>query len=261
MKKTKTTLRCDLAIGHIYLIINTVNGKKYVGRSKTVHRRWTQHLLKARRGSSQAIHAAIRLYGEDRFLFESVEEVFGNEGALRAAEIRQILAYKSLAPNGYNLTPGGDGITGEGLRLRSNSPWRENVVKGAQKRAADPLYRERNLQILRERANNPSWRKLNAENNRRLPEDSKWRENHLKGVQARSQNPEWIHNQLEGSRKRQANPAFKVKQAEARRKANEVRSTAAKAKDSLYPPEEAARRARRREQSRIRMARLSGDVL
>lgn len=62
----------------IYKIINTVNGKVYVGQSINIYERWAQHKYKSiypeELGYNSAIHAAMRKYGFENFIFEIIEE-------------------------------------------------------------------------------------------------------------------------------------------------------------------------------------------
>jgi hypothetical protein len=47
--------------GHIYLIINRVNRKGYVGQTvRSIHKRFVQHKIDARNGSDLALHCALR---------------------------------------------------------------------------------------------------------------------------------------------------------------------------------------------------------
>jgi group I intron endonuclease len=59
----------------IYQIINTVNGKRYVGSSLDLHRRWNKHKNEARKGIHHSAHlqAAWRKYGVDAFTFSVIE--------------------------------------------------------------------------------------------------------------------------------------------------------------------------------------------
>jgi len=100
-----------MVVGRIYLITNKVNGKQYVGQTKkTIQKRWNSHMCLAKKGSSLALHNAIRKYGKDKFTLECLEEVSGSHVDLMAAEIRQIALHSSVYPSGYNLTHGGDGV-------------------------------------------------------------------------------------------------------------------------------------------------------
>lgn len=86
----------------IYLITNIQNGKRYIGKTIDIHRRWSQHTSKARTGSNTLLHKAIRKYGAGNFTVEILQETSDDSNR---DEIRWI---QTLLPE-YNLTTGGDG--------------------------------------------------------------------------------------------------------------------------------------------------------
>jgi hypothetical protein len=92
-------------MGHIYLL-KFANGKGYVGQTvKSVAKRLASHRGKVRkRGGCPALSAAWEKYGEPECvpLFEVPDD------ELDDAEKSAILALGTLAPFGYNITPGGD---------------------------------------------------------------------------------------------------------------------------------------------------------
>lgn len=91
----------------IYLINNLLNHKKYVGMTKfSLEERFLQHSKKG-----FLLTEAIKKYGEQKFSIELIEEVESAERAYEL-EIFYIREYNTKAPNGYNLTDGGDGIFG-----------------------------------------------------------------------------------------------------------------------------------------------------
>jgi group I intron endonuclease len=91
----------------VYLITNTINGKRYVGQTKTsLEVRWNQHQKNRTRLS--ALHGAVKKYGAGNFIIEPIIEVPTKELA-NEFEIEYIEKYCSKAPNGYNLTDGGEG--------------------------------------------------------------------------------------------------------------------------------------------------------
>ncbi len=64
-----------MAIGTIYLIINKVNGYKYIGKTtQTVNNQWKQHIDESRRMSPYPLHRAMRKYGTHQFLLREIEE-------------------------------------------------------------------------------------------------------------------------------------------------------------------------------------------
>jgi group I intron endonuclease len=86
----------------IYRLTNKCNGKVYVGRSVDILLRWAGHKAAARRGSAWPIHAAIRKYGAEQFLWEVLLEC--PEDEQEAKEWDFIEANRSWAgEHGYNV--------------------------------------------------------------------------------------------------------------------------------------------------------------
>lgn len=111
-----------LKINYIYCYTNKQNGKKYVGQTNNIKRRYKQHKDDSFANYSdarynQAIHCAIRKYGLDNFDFE-ILEVLENKTSeeVNERETYWIREKNSLAPNGYNLK-----ATGEANRGRNSS--------------------------------------------------------------------------------------------------------------------------------------------
>jgi group I intron endonuclease len=102
----------------VYLALNRVNGKVYVGKTNGVlSARWRGHLRSAERGSNLLFHQAIRKYGAPAFEL-SVIGVARSPEELNELERASIANHRSYPPNlgfGYNLSPGGDG--GAEIRL------------------------------------------------------------------------------------------------------------------------------------------------
>lgn len=114
----------------LYIAHCEPTGKQYIGiTSKGYRARWARHVSDARRGSQTALHKAIRKHGEDAFQLavlckpETVER-------LKQAEIWSIEKLGTLAPRGYNLTRGGDGVVG-GVMPES---WYAGVRAAAERR-------------------------------------------------------------------------------------------------------------------------------
>ena len=99
--------------GHIYLITNKINNKKYVGLTKySVEIRWKQHLKSSRKGAASPLYHSIRKYGEDKFSISLLEVVKIEE--LKEREIFYISLLETHVSfcKGYNQTIGGDGVIG-----------------------------------------------------------------------------------------------------------------------------------------------------
>ena len=94
--------------GCIYEVTNTVNNKIYIGQTtKTVARRWQQHLSAAKTTKeTNALHNAIRKYGPDKFTIELVTTASSRE-ELDRLEQTYISGFNTLSPHGYNLKNGG----------------------------------------------------------------------------------------------------------------------------------------------------------
>jgi group I intron endonuclease len=91
----------------LYTITNQVNGKQYIGISSRVARRWIEH--KSGHGS-KLVYQAIKKYGLDALKFDIFCE--GCEEDIKKLEVAMIETCNTLAPNGYNLTLGGEGSLG-----------------------------------------------------------------------------------------------------------------------------------------------------
>ena len=90
-----------------YVITNLVNGKQYVGITADVDRRRRYHFSGH---GSKLVSQAARKYGKDKLAFEIWYE--GDEDCIKSMEYRTIVALNTRAPNGYNLTLGGEGTSG-----------------------------------------------------------------------------------------------------------------------------------------------------
>jgi hypothetical protein len=98
-------------MGYLYKI-EFENGKSYIGiTSKDAVTRLREHEKSARYDFSNAfLHKAMRKYPD---AYRVVPLLRADDwGYLQLMEVRAIAAYGTKAPNGYNLTDGGDGQLG-----------------------------------------------------------------------------------------------------------------------------------------------------
>lgn len=96
----------------IYCIENTVNKKKYMGMSRDIKRRWSEHKteLNSHTHVNQYLQSAWDKYGKSKFIFYIIE--LCSEENLSERECYYIQYYNSLShENGYNLTTGGENIS------------------------------------------------------------------------------------------------------------------------------------------------------
>lgn len=102
-------------MGFIYKISNNFDNNIYIGlttKEKAIQRMY-QHRYLARNLSpndNSYLHKAMNAHGVENFSFEVIEEVENNK--LPEREQYWIAYYNSIAPNGYNLTAGGEGTVG-----------------------------------------------------------------------------------------------------------------------------------------------------
>jgi len=95
----------------IYVIVNTKNGKVYVGKGADIHARWSKHkrLLKANKHYNIHLQRAWNKYGAKVFRFQTLEHCAIEQ--LDEREKHHIAIYKARGL-AYNLTDGGDGMLG-----------------------------------------------------------------------------------------------------------------------------------------------------
>lgn len=100
---------------YVYKITNLMNGKIYIGKSFDVSGRWKKHIFAAKyklKNDYFLIHMAINKYGADNFKIETISE-HNSESEALDAETDLIAKLDSTNRNiGYNITKGGDGISG-----------------------------------------------------------------------------------------------------------------------------------------------------
>jgi len=113
----------------IYIAVNRVNGKIYVGYARSLQRRMSAHHNDARRGSRYPFHAAIRKHGWENFEFTALAW-FVTEAAAKVAERRAIAAKRAQDRRiGYNVADGGDGIgSGGAIAVHRRCRFRKQLL-------------------------------------------------------------------------------------------------------------------------------------
>lgn len=97
-------------MGYIYKITNKITNKCYIGETKKSNPelRWNEHKSKIEKGiGCPALQDAVKKYGIENFKFEILIICFDDDRY--KFEKEYIKKYNSIAPNGYNLTTGGEG--------------------------------------------------------------------------------------------------------------------------------------------------------
>jgi group I intron endonuclease len=92
-----------MAIGTIYLIINKINGHKYIGQTtQGMNKKWKQHIDQAMHMSQHPLHRAMRKHGNYNFMIREICEC--NENELDEKEKYYIKEYNTFeSAKGYNV--------------------------------------------------------------------------------------------------------------------------------------------------------------
>jgi len=155
----------------IYCLINTLNKKRYIGL--TVYRlkkRLSSHFTAAS-SHKRGIAGAIAKYGKENWHIFLIDDSAKTFDELCKQEIFYIKKFGSKAPNGYNLTDGGEGTLGwkptkeqcEENSIRHKKYWKEHpeiIAKMVQTRKKtlenNPSIRKRiSLSVKKAYENNP----------------------------------------------------------------------------------------------------------
>lgn len=141
-----------------YKITNLVNGKVYIGKTNRPRERWLEHQSRV---MGYPISNAIQKYGIDNFSFEIIA-IGESETEINKSETLFIKQHRSNINRygklfGYNLTDGGEGITGwkhsEVVRQQMSKshvglrPTEENLRKRSKSRTGILHTKETKMQI------------------------------------------------------------------------------------------------------------------
>lgn len=95
----------------IYCITNLINENKYIGKDSNIskQKRWKRHIwdLNKLQDTCSVLQNAWNKYGKENFKYEIIE--YCNKEVLNDREIYWIKELNTRVPNGYNITPGGNG--------------------------------------------------------------------------------------------------------------------------------------------------------
>jgi group I intron endonuclease len=122
-----------LCVSGVYKIVNTINGKIYVGSSVNIRKRWVQHKWDLKNGRHRARHlvAAWNKYGHEAFQFEIIESGKYTKQELIAAEQKWIDLLRPFDPEvGYNQQTKADSRLGLRHRPETIEKFRVPKTKG-----------------------------------------------------------------------------------------------------------------------------------
>lgn len=168
-----TTVRPSPGNGFIYKATNLLNGKIYIGQTKSsIAHRKAQHNWRAnKKYSTCAFTLALAKYGWQGFRLQVIEECAIE--LLNEREMFWISALNTRCPSGYNLTPGGNQYEASAETRRKISEahkgkiipeWHREAVSKANK--GRPLSDEHKAKIgayWKGRSRGPEWAQLMSE--------------------------------------------------------------------------------------------------
>lgn len=155
----------------IYLILNTVTGKYYVGETVNLNRRRIGHFSELRRNIHRNDHLqkSFNKYGEESFVFTVIEQNDNfTQEELYHLEAYYVKKYDSFF-NGYNLTLGGTGTKGR-VFSEEERKIRSEKMKGIGNHFYGKTHTEETKKILAEKSalktgeKNPFFGKTHIEN-------------------------------------------------------------------------------------------------
>lgn len=132
----------------IYLITNIINGKKYVGQTKTnpPHKRWNSHINDSENGSLLPIHCAIRKYGAENFEFLVIED-WNTKEEINDAEVWWIKILDAANREfGYNIKYGGHEDLPEEMKSRISNTLKETYSSEGYSEQRREKIRQKNLE-------------------------------------------------------------------------------------------------------------------
>jgi group I intron endonuclease len=148
-------------MGFIYRITNKVSNKLYIGQTKQKdpQYRWNDHIRSMKYGKDGCplLIASAKKYGVESFKFEVIIICFDND--LDKYEIEYINKYNTKAPNGYNITDGGN-INNSFQNRRHTEETKQKLREITLKRYENPNELDthrRNIQKFYDNGNSEKW--------------------------------------------------------------------------------------------------------
>ena len=174
-------------MGCIYLIRNTVNGKCYIGQTirDAEKTRIRDHLAGY---GSRLVNLAVAKYGKEAFTVDFLHDGIIPD-FLDMLEIEAIAKFDTLAPNGYNLTTGGEGgrlseETRSKMSQAKKNPSAETRRKLSEARKGKKLSDETRRKMSEARKGEKHYlfgKTHTAETRQKMSEAQKGKKNHLFG--------------------------------------------------------------------------------
>lgn len=143
----------------IYILTNNINLKRYVGQDSNLPNRPNTH-LRCDAPACRYIHNAIQKYGRDNFSVEIIHYPGISREALNEVEKWKIDQLCTKTPHGYNLTDGGEGLSGY-----NHTPETREKISKTHKISKDHLYLDPEWQEKYNPFFNSEWQKIHGMHN------------------------------------------------------------------------------------------------
>jgi group I intron endonuclease len=226
-------------MGCVYLATNRINGKCYVGQTINFDKRKKAHKDTAYNGKGWLFHNAIRKYGFDAFNWELLycREMLCPEkdkASMDRCEKYYIKTLNTMAPNGYNLTAGGEGMDSESAKRINSMPDVKAKISASCRKAQSSLeYKTRHSEIMKLVLANPEVKARQGAAIRKALSDPKVRADREKARKNATSSPEYKERHREATKRALANPEVKSRQGAAIRKALAIPKIKAKQKVAI----------------------------
>lgn len=138
----------------VYRITCLENGTKYFGKTKNPERRWKSHKNDALKHAKYPLHFSMQKHGIEKFIFKIIHSC---ETELQSFELEksEIAAAKKRGEKLYNLTEGGEGMSG----FHHVAETREKISQGMSKYLKEHPENALNLHETREKSRK-TWSKV-----------------------------------------------------------------------------------------------------
>lgn len=153
-------------MGVIYKITSP-SDKIYIGKTKNLRKRKTEHIRQAQKGTDGILYNSIRKYGWHHHKLEIIEEI--QDDLLNEREVFWIAEYNTYWKDnsiGMNLTKGGDGNNGSWMHKTELREWFSDKFKGE----GNPFYGKTHTEEFRKEQSQRA-KKYSIEKQTRIP---KW---------------------------------------------------------------------------------------
>lgn len=193
---------------YIYSLTNKESGHVYIGQSKNPTSRLRSHKSSVLHGSKTKIHNAMRSYGFDCFSL-SVLASAPTRDLINILERQYILIYDTIK-NGYNICPGGEGISSEmASAIFSRKDVRDKASERSKAMWKDENFRKKRIEEMKKNWT-PEKRRIAA---KRISES--WTEERInkqkKRVNDLWMDKEYIKKQSDAKKRHWADPEYRQK--------------------------------------------------